>query len=109
VTVDEHGNILRAPVLLAVRVAGIIGAHIFALRRFFRRVGALEQRIALEFGLDVGAQLYVGQLEQPNSLLQLGCHHQLLALSQLQFWRKRHNSPDRRHGALRGQVISTPH
>ena len=36
------------------------------------------------------AQLDIGQLQQANGLLQLGCHHQLLALPQLQLWRKRH-------------------
>ena len=32
----------------------------------------------------------VRELKQTDGLLQLGCHHQLLALSQLQLCRKRH-------------------
>ena len=61
-----------------------------------RRSGAsrpssgFEQRIALELALDVLRQLDVRQLKQTDGLLQLGCHHQLLALSQLQLCRKRH-------------------
>ena len=45
---------------------------------------ALEQRIALELRLDEGVELEVGQLQQPNRLLQLRRHHQLLALPQLE-------------------------
>jgi hypothetical protein len=110
VSVDKHGYIRRAPVALAIRIVAVVRAlRLGALRRFLGYFGALEQGIALQLGLDVAAQLDVGELEQANSLLQLGCHHQLLALPQLQFWRKRHNGPDRRHDTLRGQVISSSH
>ena len=51
---------------------------------------ALEQRIALELGIDELREFHVRELQQADGLLQLGCHHQLLALSQLQFGRKRH-------------------
>jgi len=52
-----------------------------------------QQGVALELGLDEHAQLDVGQLKQTDGLLQLGGHHQLLALSQLQLRRQHHNSP----------------
>ena len=40
--------------------------------------------VALELGLDELAQLEVRELKQADGLLQLGCHHQLLALPQLE-------------------------
>ena len=61
------------------------------LRR--RRLGifvALEQRIALEFRLDERVEFEVRQLQQPDRLLQLRRHHQLLALPELEACRKRH-------------------
>jgi hypothetical protein len=79
------------------------------LGRLRRHLVAFQQRIALELGLDEQAQLDVGQLEQTNGLLQLGCHHQLLALPQLQLRRKHHNGPDRRQDVSRGQGITTLH
>jgi hypothetical protein len=41
---------------------------------------ALQQRIALQLGLDEGLQLKVGQLQQLDRLLQLGRDDQTLAL-----------------------------
>ena len=86
------------------------GASIAIGRRRFRLgLGALQQRIALDLGLHERAQLDVGQLQQSDSLLQLGGHHQLLALSQLQFRHKRHDGPNRREDVSRGQGIRSPH
>ncbi len=64
----------------------------FAFDRSLARFVHLEQRIALKLGFDELAQFHVRQLQEPDGLLQLGCHHQLLALSQLQLCRKRHTS-----------------
>ena len=41
----------------------------------------LEQRIALEFGLDIGDQIEIGELQQLDRLHQLRRHHQRLALA----------------------------
>ena len=43
----------------------------------------LEERIAFEFGVDEFGEFEVRELEQPDGLLQLRRHYQLLALSQL--------------------------
>ena len=99
---------------LPVAVAHVFGRIILARCLvggigFRRRLIALQERVALELRLDEHAQLDVGQLKQTNSLLQLGCHHQLLALPQLQLRRKHHSSPDRRQDVSRGQGITTPH
>ena len=56
---------------------GGVGA-VAALRRGFL---ALKQRVALEFGFDERVKFDVRQLQKADGLLQLGCHHQLLALS----------------------------
>ena len=63
-------------VLVGLLALGVRG------HRLHGRFVPLEQRVALEFGLHEGAQFNVGELKQTNGLLQLGCHHQLLALSQ---------------------------
>src|SRR5262245_35986857 len=74
---------------------GLIGPRPRTTCRLGARLVALQQRIALELGLHKRSQFEIGELEQTNGLLQLGGHHQLLALSQLQLWRKHHYRPDR--------------
>jgi hypothetical protein len=69
---------------------GELGRLGFAAGRGIAALVWLEQRVALELGLDVLHELDVGELQKTDGLLQLGCHHQLLALSQLQLCRKRH-------------------
>jgi len=94
-------------------VTAVLRVRDARLRRLRRGLGSnlvvFQQRVALNLGLDEGAQLDVGQLEQAYCLLQLRCHHQLLALPELQFGHKRHNTLDRRQDASRGQVIRSPH
>ncbi len=43
----------------------------------------LQQRIAFQLALDIGVQLHVGELQQLNSLLQLGRDDQPLPLTKL--------------------------
>ena len=45
---------------------------------------AVEQRIALQLGLDIGHQIEIGQLQQLDRLHQLRRHHQRLALADLE-------------------------
>jgi indolepyruvate ferredoxin oxidoreductase alpha subunit len=45
------------------------------------RLGAVEQRIALDLFVDEALQLDVGELQQPNRLHELRRHHQRLGLS----------------------------
>ncbi len=58
-------------------------------RRAFRldsRLGlgaAVEQRVLLELGLDIGDQIEIGELQQLDGLHQLRRHHQRLTLSDL--------------------------
>ena len=71
--------------------AGIVGIGKFgALGRRFARdrrlgavAGALQQRIALQFLLDKGRQIEIGQLQQLDRLHQLRRHHQRLGLAEL--------------------------
>ena len=78
-------------------VDGIVGGRRLGLDRFGLGIGiafvTLQQRIALELGLDIGLQLKVGQLQQLDRLLQLRRDHKALALSQLQSWTERHALP----------------
>jgi hypothetical protein len=63
-----------------------------ARRRFGRRFGGrrrlagagIEQRIALELLGDEALDLEVGQSQQPDRLLELGRHHQRLALAEIE-------------------------
>ena len=54
----------------------------FGRRRQFL---TLKQRITLKFLVDKFGQFHVGELQKTDRLLQLWCHHQLLALPHLQF------------------------
>ena len=56
-------------------------------------VGALQQRIALQFGLDEGGELGVGHLQQLDRLQQLRRQHHRLALPHRQSVRQRHPQP----------------
>ena len=53
---------------------------------------ALEQRIALQLGLDIAGEIEIGQLQQLDGLHQLRRHHQRLALPELESLGKRHNA-----------------
>ena len=53
-------------------------------------VGALEQRVAFEFALDIGRQIQAGELQQLDGLHQLRRHHQRLALAEFESLRQRH-------------------
>ena len=95
--------------VLAARVERLVGAAqavfgqlalesdrrvgLFALGRR-RRIGLrrrnLQQRIALELFGDELRKLEIGHLQHLDGLLQLGRHHQLLALSQIELLRERH-------------------
>jgi hypothetical protein len=59
------------------------------------RLGALpfEQGVTLEFALDIGFQLQVGELEKLDGLLQLGGDDKALALPDLQPCGERHGRP----------------
>ena len=52
-------------------------------RRLGTVAGALQQRIALQFLLDEGRKVEIGQLQQLDRLHQLRRHHQRLGLSEL--------------------------
>ena len=45
--------------------------------------GAIEERIALELGFDIGDKIEIGELKQLDRLHQLRGHHQQLALTEL--------------------------
>ena len=51
-----------------------------AWRRFVLGT-AVEQRIALEFGFDIGHQIEIGELQKLDRLHQVRRHHQRLALA----------------------------
>ncbi len=59
-------------------------------RLAFGSVVAVEQRIALQFGLDIGDEVEIGELQQLDGLHQLRRHHQSLALPKLKSLRKCH-------------------
>ena len=66
-------------------------------RRWLRRgaggslsAARLEQRIALELGVDIGDEVEVGELQQLDGLHQLRRHHQRLALPDLESLGQRH-------------------
>jgi len=91
-----------------VRGAGIIAplGHLAGLLiRFaapvlrFLRLRALQQRIALQFGVHEGLKLDVRHLQQPDRLLHLRRHDQGLTLADLQSLTQRHRpvSPSLRH------------
>ena len=61
--------------------------HIGPLHRRGIGIFPLKQRIAFKLGIDELAQFKVGQLKKTDRLLQLWCHHQLLALPHLHFSR----------------------
>ena len=67
----------------ASRLLGAIGLRLVGRLGAGRRLFTLEQRIALELGVDEFREFEVGELQQPDGLLQLRRHHQLLALPQL--------------------------
>ena len=75
------------------RLGGRLAARLAVLRGAFRFIGLpgglvpLQERVALQLVLNEHAEIEIGQLQEANSLLQLGGHHQLLALSQLQLRR----------------------
>ena len=69
------------------------GASVAAGAALRLRAGALEQRIALELGLDIGGKIKAGELQQLDGLHQLRRHHQRLALAELQVFAKRHGVP----------------
>lgn len=53
-------------------------------RRIIVLVLAFQQRVALQFGLDVGGQVEAGKLQQLDRLHELRRHHQRLALAEFQ-------------------------
>ena len=59
--------------------AALLARHVAAFG-----LGALEERVALEFGLDIGGEIEMGELQQLDRLQQLRRHHQGLALAELQ-------------------------
>ena len=67
----------KTPALVAVSWAGS-PAH----RRLGAVVGPLQQRIPLQFFLDKGRQIEIGQLQQLDRLHQLRRHHQRLGLAE---------------------------
>ena len=46
-------------------------------------IGSVEQGVALQFGLDIGDEVEIGELQQLDGLHQLRRHHQGLALPEL--------------------------
>ena len=61
-------------------------------RRLAVGVAGLEQRVALELGVDIGDQVEIGELQQLDGLHQLRRHHQRLALPDLESLGQRHES-----------------
>ncbi len=62
-----------------------MGGHgVRALR--FAPACDFEKRITLQFVGDIGLDLQIRQREQLYCLLQLGRHHQRLALTQVEAW-----------------------
>ena len=93
--VERQGLVGIRPVVVGhiVRSTGV--RRRFHHNRFGGGLFPLQQRIALQLQFDERTQFEIGKLQQTNGLLQLGRHYQLLALSQLQLWRKHHYGPDR--------------
>ena len=67
----------------AARVAVGLGSAPAPRRRLVVALVALEQRVALELGLDIGDEVEIGELQQLDGLHQLRRHHQRLALAEL--------------------------
>ncbi len=70
------------------RLIGRLRAGRNAGRRLAIRIGSVEQGVALQFGLDIGDEVEIGELQQLDGLHQLRRHHQGLALPKLEFWVK---------------------
>ena len=68
---------------IALRFLGAIGLRLFRRLGSGRRFFTLEQRIALKLGVDEFGEFEVRELQEPDGLLQLRRHYQLLALPQL--------------------------
>ena len=69
-----------------IPVAGIfapLGRRLARNRWLGAVTGALKQRIALQFLLDEGRKVEIGQLQQLDRLHQLRRHHQRLGLAEL--------------------------
>ena len=93
--VELVGDRLRRPGAFVVEpVALRLGKRFLLLqlvgRRVVARLGAVEQRIALDLLVDETIELDMGKLQQPDRLHQLRRHHQRLRLPQLQFGGQRH-------------------
>lgn len=73
------------------RLANLGGLVFGRRRRVLRGFFDLQKRVSLQLGFDELAELEIGKLKQADGLLQLGCHHQLLALPHFQFCRDRHD------------------
>ena len=67
-------------IAIAVAVSGFVGGSFGGGSVFFV---AVEQRIALEFGIDEFIEFEIGELQQLDRLLQLRRHDELLALAEL--------------------------
>ena len=83
-----------SPARLVACLACVVGLG--GRRRLLVAADALEQRILLEFGFDIGGKIETGELQQLDGLQQLRRHHQRLALAELESLRQRHQRVSRR-------------
>ena len=72
-----------SPPARPIGIFGAFGGRFARDRGFGAVAGALQQRIALQFLLDEGRQVEIGQLQQLDRLHQLRRHHQRLRLAEL--------------------------
>ena len=69
--------------LLVFGILALLRHRFTRNRRLCAVAGALEQRISLQFLLDEGRKVEIGQLQQLDRLHQLRRHHQRLRLAEL--------------------------
>ena len=72
--------LLLALAAVVVTGAGFRALLVLGVGRLAQHLVPLQQRVALQLGLDEHTKLKIGKLQKANGLLQLGGHHQLLAL-----------------------------
>ena len=92
-----------APILVLYRGGGCFAGGLARRAATLLRLGALEQRIALELGLDEAGQLDIGELQQLDGLLQLRRHDQIVGLTELELCVDRHY---RTHSRSAAQILN---